>query len=393
MEWSITAWAPSSVTHFALSGREAVPITVRSVSWRANCTASEPTPPAAPMISSLPPPVFGTSSRSNSASHAVTAVSGSAAASGEAKAFRLQADDALIHQMIFGIGARPHQRAGIEHLVARLEEGDVRTHRLDHPGGVPAEDHRRIRRALPAHAHLGVHRIDRDRLHIDQQVARAGRGLGGLEVEQRLLLGDGQRSDIADGFHGTGLRRPMARVAAFPPNVGRRGNFRKTARFCRVVSGMEPGLLCVPASFEAGFSRAPQDEVGLQRSTLILRCSRSEPRRMLKQSATQARSHISHAAPNISRLARRRPPWPSVTRIIAAAPAARSRRAWRSSAPNGRAAPSSICSTASCASANCAGACRTSPSASSPRPCASWRPTASSPAASIPPCCRRSAIA
>ena len=59
-------------------------MTVRSVSALASWMAMEPTPPAPPMIRiafAAPGTVFFTSSRSNSVSHAVIAVSGSAAAS------------------------------------------------------------------------------------------------------------------------------------------------------------------------------------------------------------------------------------------------------------------------------------------------------------------------
>jgi len=92
--WSITSSAPSSRAHALDSGRDAVAITRRRARRLASWMAIEPTPPAPPMISTLLPPsapVFETPSRSNSASHAVSVVSGSAAALGEAEVARLAA--------------------------------------------------------------------------------------------------------------------------------------------------------------------------------------------------------------------------------------------------------------------------------------------------------------
>ncbi|SPK02063.1 protein of unknown function (plasmid) [Methylorubrum extorquens DM4] len=82
--WSMTWCAPSVRLHSAVSGREAVVITVRSVSRRASWVAMEPTPPAPPTISRAllaPGTSRRRSSRSNRASQAVMAVSGIAAAS------------------------------------------------------------------------------------------------------------------------------------------------------------------------------------------------------------------------------------------------------------------------------------------------------------------------
>jgi len=71
-----------------LSG-EAVPITVRPVSVLASCTTIEPTPPAAPSTSSVPPlSLLPSRNRSNNASHAVIVVKGSAAASAKSRLAR-----------------------------------------------------------------------------------------------------------------------------------------------------------------------------------------------------------------------------------------------------------------------------------------------------------------
>nr|WP_276604392.1 hypothetical protein [Nannocystis pusilla] len=84
--WSITASAPSLRHHAALSSREAVATTRRPHTWRAIWMAIEPTPPAPPTTSKVRAcsllrsvgviPMFSTS-----ASQAVRAVSGIAAAS------------------------------------------------------------------------------------------------------------------------------------------------------------------------------------------------------------------------------------------------------------------------------------------------------------------------
>ncbi|ESX87643.1 hypothetical protein X755_28820 [Mesorhizobium sp. LNJC405B00] len=70
-------------TQSRVSGRDAVAIIVRSVSWRASWTAIDPTPPAPPtirMVFAAPMTSFFTLRRSNSASKAVIALVGSAAA-------------------------------------------------------------------------------------------------------------------------------------------------------------------------------------------------------------------------------------------------------------------------------------------------------------------------
>jgi hypothetical protein len=105
--------------------------------------AIEPTPPEPPtMRMALAPPgaALRMSSRSNSISHAVMVVSGSAAASAIGERARLQADDPLVDQMELAVGARTRDRAGITNLVARLEAFHVRT-RLGHLArDVPAEN-------------------------------------------------------------------------------------------------------------------------------------------------------------------------------------------------------------------------------------------------------------
>src|SRR5258708_21274287 len=57
-------------------------------------------------------------------------------------------------------------------------------------------------------SHLGVNRIDRHRLDLDQEIAPSWPRLLDIEVDQRLVLIDGQRAVIADGHRsGRGDRK------------------------------------------------------------------------------------------------------------------------------------------------------------------------------------------
>jgi hypothetical protein len=117
------------------------------------------------------------------------------------QASRLGADDALIHQMILGIRTLAVERAGVEHAVARLEQLGLRPRGLDHAGGVPAEHAPLACRRFGAHAHLGVHRVHRHRLHFHEQVTAGRRRLRQLDIDQRLGIDDRQGRLIADGLH------------------------------------------------------------------------------------------------------------------------------------------------------------------------------------------------
>ena len=79
-------------------------------------------------------------SRSNSNSQAVIEVSGRAAACANDSDFGLLADDALVDQVEFRIGALAQDRAGVKHFVARLEQRDVGPDRIDHAGRVKAQN-------------------------------------------------------------------------------------------------------------------------------------------------------------------------------------------------------------------------------------------------------------
>ena len=103
----------------------------------------EPTPPAPPMIRSVRGSTLlpGTAPRrSNSNSQAVIEVSGRAAACANDSALRLAADDALVDQVEFRIGALPEDRAGVENLIARFEQRHLGSDRVDNAGRIVAQD-------------------------------------------------------------------------------------------------------------------------------------------------------------------------------------------------------------------------------------------------------------
>ena len=85
---------------------------------------------------------------------------------------RFVGHQALIHQLIFTVAAGPAQGAGVPDLIAWCEQRHFLTDGLHHANGVPAQHPRRV--ALEAGAHFGVHRIDRDRLHGNQQITPVG---------------------------------------------------------------------------------------------------------------------------------------------------------------------------------------------------------------------------
>ena len=114
--------------------------------------------------------------------------------------------------MEFAVGAGPDDRARVPDLVARLEQRHVRPDGRHHAGRVIAEDLWRLAALrVGALAHLVVDRIDRDRLHLHQQVAALRRRLFDLDIEQRLGLIDRQRMLVADGAHRLSLTFPFDR--------------------------------------------------------------------------------------------------------------------------------------------------------------------------------------
>ena len=102
----------------------------------------------------------------------------------ERQRLRLAADDALVDQMKLRIGALALDRAGIENLIARLEQRDLGTDRIDDAGGVVAQDLGLAFRRGGALADLVIDGVGRDRLHRDADIAAARFRFRGLEIDQ-----------------------------------------------------------------------------------------------------------------------------------------------------------------------------------------------------------------
>ena len=94
--------------------------------------------------------------------------------------------------MEFAVGAGADDGAGVEDFVAGLEERDFGADGFDNAGAIEAENFGLRLGALGAHAHLGVDGIDGDGADGDEQIARAGSGLGEFEVEERFGIGGGK---------------------------------------------------------------------------------------------------------------------------------------------------------------------------------------------------------
>ena len=91
-------------------------------------------------------------------------------------------DDRLLHQHPFGAAAGSADVTREPDPIARSERRHRRAHRLHHSCGIPAQQPRRRSAGLASRRqrgpHLGVHRVDRQRLHPHQQVVRPGSGFG-----------------------------------------------------------------------------------------------------------------------------------------------------------------------------------------------------------------------
>jgi hypothetical protein len=89
---------------------------------------------------------------------------------------RLAADDPLVDEMKFHVGALAADAAGVEHFIAHLEEPRLAPGFHNHSGGVVA-DHfdcvcvRGSAAWAPAARDLVVDRIDRYRAHLDEKIA------------------------------------------------------------------------------------------------------------------------------------------------------------------------------------------------------------------------------
>ena len=102
----------------------------------------------------------------------------------ERKGFRHAPGDAFVDQMKFRVGALALDRAGIEYVVAGLEERDVWTDGIDGAGGVISQDFGFALGRCRALAHLVVHRIGGDRFHGHEDVAIAWRWFRRLKIDQ-----------------------------------------------------------------------------------------------------------------------------------------------------------------------------------------------------------------
>ncbi len=106
--------------------------------------------------------------------------------------FRLVADDPLVHQVQFGVGALAGHVAGVEDGVARLEQARLRTDGGHGAAGVVAQDGPLARFRLGSFAHLGVDRVHRNRLHLHQDIAAGGDWFRQGDVDQGGFVVDGQ---------------------------------------------------------------------------------------------------------------------------------------------------------------------------------------------------------
>jgi hypothetical protein len=140
---------------------------------------------------------------------------------GVVEALRRDGGNALVHSVQLGVGAGANDGAGVVHAVAHLEVLHAGANGLDRAHGVPAQHLGLAGLGRGVLADLGVHRVDRHRLHAHQQVARAGHGGGQLDVLQRFRVVDGKGLVVADGFHDGVLSVTTG------SNVGSQGRFDK----------------------------------------------------------------------------------------------------------------------------------------------------------------------
>ena len=100
----------------------------------------EPTPPAAPMISSVPGRVPGQAKPVKQRLPGGDRGQRQRRRLGEAQRAGTVADDPLVDGLQLGVGALDGSTiTGVPDLVAGLERRDLGTDRLDHPGRVEAE--------------------------------------------------------------------------------------------------------------------------------------------------------------------------------------------------------------------------------------------------------------
>ena len=106
---------------------------------------------------------------------------------GETEGFRHMADDSLIHHVQLAVTPGAGDGAGVEHLVACLEQCHFTANGLDHAGHVPTQHFGRAGFRLDVLTDLGVHRVDRDGFDFHQQVSRTSDRLRQFDVLQGVV--------------------------------------------------------------------------------------------------------------------------------------------------------------------------------------------------------------
>ena len=124
---------------------------------------------------------------------------------GEIERARLVADDALVHQVQLAVGAGAGEVAGVPHFVAGLEHGDAGAYCLHHAGRIPADDLGGAIGRRHVGADFDIHRVDRNGLDRYQQVAALRMRGGQVDIDQCVVVGDGQGLAVGNGFHGNSV--------------------------------------------------------------------------------------------------------------------------------------------------------------------------------------------
>ena len=148
--------------------------TRRPASFFASWIAIDPTPPAAPISSTVLPrsaPEREMPSRSNKPFPRGQRGERQRGRGGEAQLARLVTDDALVDDVVFAVRTGLVDAARVVDLVARLEQLHARADFADDAGRIPAENPRQLRVRIGPGADLVVHGIDGDRFDLDQQLA------------------------------------------------------------------------------------------------------------------------------------------------------------------------------------------------------------------------------
>src|SRR5258707_5002575 len=104
--------------------------------------------------------------------------------------------------MKLGIGTLALDRAGVEDLVAWLEQRNLGTDGVHDSGRIVAQNLDLALRRLDALARLVVSRVDRDRLHGNPDITAGRFRLRRLKIDQSVCGVDGKRFLVSDGLHG-----------------------------------------------------------------------------------------------------------------------------------------------------------------------------------------------